>query len=762
MPHSRYLGGVAQILAARVFSLGARVGALLATVVTPVVVHAQAPSPAASTAASTVPPMPPALRQLLDEASRNNRLPADLISYKAAVETEIAILLRREEGTEAVAAIEQVASRLKWNRTGAYDQRVVGYRSQQLGANVSMLSLFETGWLNPSLYGNRLRVRPRSSNSRAQAASVSRGRDGTDTLPAVHPLATDRDRYYDYRGGDTVVVMQAGDRRIPIAHVRVQPREGITDKVVLFDGEMDLDASRGTLVRLRGYFVRTGTRRSLLTRTLAEAVAFVEYENGERLGQYWLPATQRIELQASLPVLGDQRAVVRIVSRFADMEVNDTTLSAETLAKADSLRALARRRLFYAPADSLTRFGSWRNGLGVITEGMHADDFQDIAPDRWRPTGAPRFDLTPQRAADVIHFNRVEGLFTGVGGKVMLRDLAPGVVVRGTAGYAWAEQTVRGRVSVERTRGPWTWELRGGRSMDITNDFRAPFDSGNSSAVLASLDSYDYVSRNFAAVSALRRIGARRWLLRGDVGYADDRWRPSQYVRGPFGGELFRQNQGVDEGGYLKSAATIEWHPDVAAEFVKPGLGGRLYYERGDGTLSYQRTELRLSGRRPIGPFILLGRGDVGVVTGARIPPQQLFELGRFQNLPSYADKEFAGSRAAALRGSLQYTSPFLRNPIRVKTLFLPAIAPGFSVGVQGGWADAPTTAAREAINRLDRFYDPRLLASWAPVARPTERIRASVTAGFRFFGNGLFVGVTRPVDQAAGWTQLIGFGQQW
>jgi hypothetical protein len=150
------------------------------------------------------------------------------------------------------------------------------------------------------------------------------------------------------------------------------------------------------------------------------------------------------------------------------------------------------------------------------------------------------------------------------------------------------------------------------------------------------------------------------------------------------------------------------------------------------------------------------------VVTGGRIPPQQLFELGRFQNLPSYADKEFAGSRAAALRGSLQYTSPFLRNPIRVNNLFLPAIAPGFSVGVQGGWADAPTTAAREAINRLDRFYDPRLLASWAPVARPTERIRASVTAGFRFFGNGLFVGVTRPVDQAAGWTRLIGFGQQW
>ena len=67
-------------------------------------------------------------------------------------------------------------------------------------------------------------------------------------------------------------------------------------------------------------------------------------------------AKQRIELQANVPLIGDGRAVIRVVSRFADMQVNDTTLSAETLAKADSLRALARRPLFYAPADSLAAY----------------------------------------------------------------------------------------------------------------------------------------------------------------------------------------------------------------------------------------------------------------------------------------------------------------------------------------------------------------------------------------------------------------------
>jgi hypothetical protein len=159
---------------------------------------------------------------------------------------------------------------------------------------------------------------------------------------------------------------------------------------------------------------------------------------------------------------------------------------------------------------------------------------------------------------------------------------------------------------------------------------------------------------------------------------------------------------------------------------------------------------------------VALARGDVGAVFGSRIPPQQLFELGRFQNLPGYDDKEFAGSRAAVLRASVQYTSPFFRQPVRMGRVFLPAPAPGVSVGVQSGWADAPTDAARASIERLGAPIDSTLLAQWAPVARPTEGIRASLTAGLRFFSGGVFVGATRQVDQAAPWKALVTFGQSW
>lgn len=698
------------------------------------------------------------LSELLANASARNVLPPDLVAYKARVESEVSVLLRREEGTEAVAAIEQIASTVRWTRTGYFDQHVIGYRAQQSGPNISMLSIFRRGWLTPSLYGNRLRIRTQASASAARSAVRS---DGSDTLPAVHPLATDRDAYYVYTGGDTIVTIRLGGRTIPIAHVRVKPRTDIVNPTLVFDGELDLDASRGTLVRMRGTFLRVGGARSRFGGTFGQAVAFVEYENGEHIGAYWLPATQRIELQATLPFLGDGRAVIRIVSKFRDMAVNDTVLSETAIAGADSLRRVLRRRLSFATPDSVSAYDAWRASIGMMSEGMHADDFMDIAPDRWRAFGAPRVDWVVPRPSDFFHFNRVEGVYTGLGVKWSLRDAAPGVVVRANAGYAWSERTVRGRLMIERQRGPWTVELRGGRSMDNTNDFRQPFDSGNTfGALLASQDPYDYVDRSSATFAVARTIGKRALLWRAELGVADDRYRPSTYVRGPFGGDPFRPNRGVDEGRYVRSAALLEWRPDISAEFVKPGLGARVFYERADGELNYQRVEARVVGRQPMGPFVAIARADAGIVLGAP-PPQQLFELGKYQNLPGYGDKEFAGTHAAVMRGSLQYTSPFLRQPMRFGRFFLPAIAPGASVGVQSGWTSFMSSDDVAALARLGG-HDPRDLALYVPVARVTDGIRTSVTAGARFFSGGLFVGATRAVDHPDKWHALVTFGQQW
>ncbi|MDQ6611889.1 MAG: hypothetical protein M3Y64_05615 [Gemmatimonadota bacterium] len=716
-----------------------------------------------------------ALARLVANASEKNRLPSDLIAYKANAQTEVELVVRHADGTETVGSIEQLASTLRWTRAGMYDQHVTGFRSQQAGLSFSMLFL-QTGWLNPVLYGNRLRALSRwsedaalhdsasrvgrtnrkPSNSVARPATAKEEREraarAIDTIAVIHPLAADRNRYYVYSRGDTLVTLQAGDRRIPIVRVHVEPRADLKDSVAIFIGDIDLDVSRGTLVRMRGYFARAGVaRRHGMLLAVANAIAFIEFENAEVNGTYWLPAVQRIELQVVSPILGEARAVMRIVTRFPTIAVNDTVLDAVTLAAADSMRAAAHRRIAFASNDSLSKFANWQYPFGSITAGLHADDFNDIGPDRFRPTGAPRFDIAADRLSDVVRFNRVEGWYTGLGGKLALRDLAPGVTLRGSAGWAWSEKTARVRVSIEKRSGNWDVGLRAGRSLDITNDFRAITDSGSSLGALGTDDPYDYADRRSAAVSVGRFLLGKQVLLRGDFGVADDRYAATTRVRGLYGNGKFLPNRGVDEGGYRRTAAVVEWHPNTDATVFRSSFTSRLLYERGDGTLTYQRAEIRAVSVGLAGPFTLRTNAYAGQLFGRDLPPQQLFELGEGQNLPGYANKEFAGSRAAVLRSTLMYTSHLLPQRIHItRNYWIPSISPGASIGLQSGWADAPGDAARASVLRLGLIADSTGVLR--PVSRVTGNIRATAAVGLRFFSGNVFVGVARAVDRPGPW----------
>jgi hypothetical protein len=707
----------------------------------------------------------PALAALVTDAAARNRLPATLQSYRAVVETEISLVLRRADGTEAIGSVEQVASDLRWTRTGLYDQRIAGHRMQQVGAGISMLSGFRTGWLNTTLYGNRLRTRQQRADD--TAPSSRRGRvAAADTSPVVHPLADDREQWYVYTGGDTLVTVRDGTRTIPVVRVAVEPRDDLTTAGSLFRGELHLDASRGALVRMRGAFEPVGaaTQRSVnrLARVatgFVEGAAFVDYENGEREQQCWLPTTQRIELQAAAPAFSEGRAVFRIVSRFRDMQVNDTMLDPARIALADSQPPPVRRRLSFAPGDSLRAFGDWANALGAISEGLHSDDFDAIGPDRWRTIGLPRFDWGVTYGSDLLRVNRVEGMYTGFGARLALRDLSPGTVIRGTAGYAWSEQAVRGRVEVQRDRGPWRLMARAGRGLDITNDFRNPLDSGSALTALTGLDEYDYVDRRFAGVQAQRTIGARRWVWRVESGFARDDSTPATLTTSPIGRTTFRANRTVDAGSYWRSAVTLAWRPDGSAEFLRPGWSARLYAEQGLGDLEYGRVEGRLTVRRQAGPFTAISRADAGALYGRTLPTQQLFELGQTQGLPGFAYKEFAGTRAGMVRSLLLWTGPWWTQPARAGNLVLPPFAPGASVGLQSGFTAAPGPAGRAAVARLGALADSA--GALVPVSRASNGWRSSLSAGLRFFSGALFVGGAQPLGRGESWRWLIAVGQQ-
>src|SRR5581483_767602 len=112
-----------------------------------------------------------------------------------------------------------------------------------------------------------------------------------------------------------------------------------------------------------------------------------------------------------------------------------------------------RVRVTWAPTDSVSAFTDWQNELGVESASVHADDFDDLAPDVWRPNGPPRLDLFPNRTSRMFRFNRVEGLYLGLAPSVDFRSAAPGVTAGAFGGWAFTEKTARGGAYVKDQRG---------------------------------------------------------------------------------------------------------------------------------------------------------------------------------------------------------------------------------------------------------------------------------------------------------------------
>jgi hypothetical protein len=218
--------------------------------------------------------------------------------------------------------------------------------------------------------------------------------------------------------------------------------------------------------------------------------------------------------------------------------------------------------------------------------------------------------------------------------------------------------------------------------------------------------------------------------------------------RSPIGyGEDFLGNRVVVPGRYVRSAITLDHRPDVALEFLRPGFGARLYYERGDGELAYQRAEVRLTARTNRGPFSLGTRLDLGVTTPGA-PPQQFFELGMNQNLPGYEYKEFAGDQALVLRGLAIYRLPWLGAPLRVSDrLWLPPIAPSLGLGLQVGATRASTPTALATVSSLG--------------SEPTWHPRSSASLTLRVIGGSIGFGVAHTLDHPSRPRWIIEFGMR-
>ncbi|MEJ7809541.1 MAG: hypothetical protein WKG32_03905 [Gemmatimonadaceae bacterium] len=708
----------------------------------------------------------PALRAAVARAAEANRaVPAALARYRAHAESEMALLAHRGEGDEGAVQLEQVASTVHWARDGSYEQHVTGYRAQTAGFGPATISYFRGAWTVPVLYGNRLALLFGARDSVRGRRDPGRRGERSIIRQVVHPFATDRDVVYAYTGGDTVATLALADRSIRVARIHVEPRRAPDAQTLVFQGDVDIDAERYHIVRMRGRFVAVGGKRSLglsLLRTMLEGVAYVELENAEVRGAFWLPSYQRIELQVTTPLTAS-RSIFRIISRFRDYALDDEAgATTSPVAAADTL-ALRPHRLTLATPDSLAAYDTWLRANGAESAASNARDFDDVAPPAHRTTGPPHAELRARRFADLVHYNRVEGLYTGLAGTLALRDAAPGVTLRADAGWAWTERTPRGGVEASLVRPGWLTTARAERTLAHTNDFTPKFDAGAAFALFGR-DEYDYVDRRLATLSVARELGQRadargraHTILRAGSGVGSDHALARLVRSAPIGRDTFRANRPVEAGRYVRSAASIELRPEVSGEYLQPGVGALLRYERGDGGLRWQRAEARLVARRAVGHVTLAARADAGALLGPGRPPQHFFELGEEQGLPGYSYKAFAGDRAALARGVLTYDLGVLHAPVRIgRRLYLPGVSPAPSVGIHAGWTGA-TARGRAAFDALNAPLV--LAANGAPPWRTTDGVRATVDVRLRFFGGAVSVGLARAIDHSARWRSVVQVG---
>jgi hypothetical protein len=270
------------------------------------------------------------------------------------------------------------------------------------------------------------------------------------------------------------------------------------------------------------------------------------------------------------------------------------------------------------------------------------------------------------------------------------------------------------------------------------------------------VDDFDYVDRRVALGSATRVLGSvDRGLVTVQVGAGDDRGETARLTHGVLLGGSFRPNRGVTEGTYALGMFDTELRPNVSGESMDPGIGSATHYEIGRGRLNWQRAELSVFGRKYWGPIALSADAEGGAVWGAVIPPQQLLEMGGSGVLSGYAYKEFAGDRAALVRGDASYSFPIWRRPHRLwRTLFIPGVGPGLAARFQGGWTELLSNAARVAVTELGAGW------STTPVSRPTGGFRATFGFGMTLFSGSLHLGIARPVDRRAPWRLVGGLGR--
>ncbi len=702
----------------------------------------------------------PALCELVARAAAVNRLPGNLAHYSASVESEMAVITVRPDRIDSPDAVEEFRSRVDWHRDAQFERHTIGYRSRNAALPIAPVRYLLVGTIVPLTYGDRFAVLPRN---------VGRDSLGARTLDsnlvyAIHPLASDRGEYYRFVRADTGDIRLHDGHTIRVIRLEVRPRSMPRERRLLFSGTVQLTLDGLHLVGLRGRLDASGPGFSVerafgLVRKPRET--FIHLENAPNADGVWLPRYQRFEFQGPRAPGGRAPALRSIVS-FHDVRSVPLASTAP-----DAFNARAGFVLTTAPADSLRQFRGWDRDLGEASNSLDVTDFNDVRQ-LLGPEPTRVFVPAPRDSESVVRYNRIEGIYLGVPVTLAPGGDLTGLFVHANAGYAIWENVVRWNGSLGIDIGAAAVEVYAGRMLEVTNKFRNQFDQAALGALLAR-DNWDYYDRLEAGATARIGIG-RRNLLAVAAGYGKDRAVERNMTRAPFVVGYLRPNRGIYEGDYFHTTLSFDVNPDVSPVFVKNGVGGRLLYEGGIGSVNFQRFEARIVARQDFNAVSLTVRAHAGITFGDSIPPQQLYELGGAVQLPGFEYKQFAGDQAALLRLRLTRGLPFLQAPLVIGNgVALPALTPSVSLGLQTAWTRISGAAAQRSVDALGIRYDDHtdqpeldpITGQPLPASVATDGFQTSIDVRAGFFNDALAVGAAQGMGPGGHFAVFVAVGRQ-
>ena len=629
-----------------------------------------------------------ATRQLIGEAMVRHHAQDSLVNdYRATIRYRMSFALgRRRWGRAMTMAAEEQQGTVHWQRPNDLRLDIVGRRSKARREDFNISSDFSRPWFVPRGLGDSVRFFGNDFPERA----------------ALHPLAADGPDWYRYELEDSVSFTNAELGKILLYRLSIIPRKNGPS---LIAGSMYLDARTKDVVRLTFRYVGTALwvdegdpdfrsdsskvrRANAIINRILSVNADLEYSLQD--GRYWMPYRQLLAGQAQIPLVSDVVVPFELITTFgdysintgvpvvfdielpdsggvsdepeADVEGNTTTYTARRYAdRWDGGRFEVHR----SPKDSLENYGGWTDSLDLDLAPEDDRRIRELSSDLARIsedlsselTGRRLHGINYERFADIVRYNRVQGVSFGFG--YQLRAPLDFTVFQGTARIGLSDGRLTGRLSAVRDAPGGTFTLSGYREVREVEPFTRNFAIGNSiNALFVAHDNADYYLGEGASLMFERSLD--RGIDLALVG----RFERQSTVHAEAESELndliggsgrFPINPDVLEGNYFGAAARLDGQRGFTGwSITGDGLAGD-----GEGVARiYGEIRQRVGSKR--GLTIGLKAG----VASSDDLPQALFRVGGLQTVRGYDYGTLRGQAFWSLQADLALSRSWGFRPV--------------------------------------------------------------------------------------------------